>query len=124
MYVLILVCQSVNPFSFCHHQLTVILVELFHTRSTPCAYIKTVFYISLFSCLCRWVIRPDAVYFVHSCVHDFLRIKLFQVHITDMKMNLSCCFEGRRFVCFIVYNTSKNIDIHSNIYDMGNTVSD
>jgi hypothetical protein len=49
-----------------------------------------------FSCLCRWVIRPDAVQSMHSCVDDFLRIKLFQVHITDMKMNLSCCFEGHR----------------------------
>jgi L-asparaginase II len=36
-----------------------------------------------------------------------------------MKMNLLMLFEGHRSVCFIVYNTSKNIDIHSNIHDMG-----
>ena len=89
----------------------------------PCAYIKTVFYISLFTCLCRWVIRPDAVQSMHSCVDDFLRIKLFQVHITDMKMNLSCCFEGHRSVCFIVYKKFKNLDIHSNKYYMGDTGS-
>ena len=83
---------------------------LLKQRSTPCAYINTVFYISLFY-VCpiytTGVMWPDAVYFMHCCVDHFLRIKLFQVHITDMKMNLSCCFEGHRFVCFIVYNTSK-----------------
>jgi hypothetical protein len=77
-----------------------------------------------FSCLCRWVIRPDAVQSMHSCVDDFLRIKLFQVHITDMKMNLSCCFEGHRFVCFIVYNTSKKHRYSFQHSCMGNTASD
>ena len=70
---------------------------LLKQRSTPCAYINTVFYISLFY-VCpiytTGVMWPDAVYFMHCCVDHFLRIKLFQVHITDMKMNLSCCFWG------------------------------
>ena len=120
--------QSVNPLSFCHLQLTVIWQDSFKTKEYAMRLHQ--YRLLHFSFLCV----PDLHHrgnVTWCCVFHALLCRSLSKNKTFSSTyyryedeSLMLFLRGIDLCALSSITLQKNIDIHSNIYDMGNTVFD